>query len=71
MAVARSEIWVAATIKEITGSSSSKYELWRASALLRNIRNIRIVIEIVWEKNLSFLLPTKIKEFQQNTAYLT
>ena len=27
---------------EITGSSSSKYEHWRASALLRNIQNIRI-----------------------------
>ena len=25
-----------------TGSSSSKYEHWRASALLRNIKNIRI-----------------------------
>ena len=27
---------------EITGSSGSKYEHWRASALLRNIRNVRI-----------------------------
>ena len=34
-----------------TGSPSSKYEHWRASALLRNIKNIRICMG----KNLSFL----------------
>ena len=39
------------TIHHYTGSPSSKYEHRRTSALLRNIRNIRICME----KNLSFL----------------
>ena len=55
-------------LRNTTGSPSSKYEHRRASALLRNIQNIRICMG---KKTYHFRNLRKWKDFNKKTAYLT